>query len=123
MSDSEYHAEIQELRAELERLRGLTRPTIVADEKPRPLRQSEVLRSLLAVNEAKAKRGDHSSIRITRGMTGNVSIEVLVTTGEAEDIATPELAAAKAQAVYDTLASFYPAPAAATKDAKGGKDA
>lgn len=123
MSEIDYHAEMQELRAELDRLRGLNRPTIVPDEKVKPLRQSEILRSMLAREESRAKRGDHSSVRITRGMTGNVSIEVLVTTGEAEDVATPELAAAKAQSVYDTLAAFYPAPAVTPPAQKGGKDA
>ena len=123
MSAEDYHAELQELRAELERLRGLTRPTIVADEKVRPLRQSEILRSMLAREESRAKRGDHSSVRLTRGMTGNVAIEVLVATGEAEDVATPELAAAKAQAIYDTLSAFYPAPAATPPAQKGKSDA
>ena len=123
MSDADYHAEIQELRAELDRLRGLTRPTVVPDEKTKRISPTEILRSMLARDEARAKRDAHSSARITRGMTGNVALEVLVTTGEADDVATPELAAAKAQEIYDTLASFYPAPATTTKREKGGDDA
>lgn len=120
MSDSDYHAEVQELRAELERLRGLTRPTVVPDEKPKRISPTEILRSMLATSEARAKRSDHSSARLTRGMTGNVGIEVLVATGEAEDVATPELAAAKAQAIFDMLDSFYPVSAKPTEKASKG---
>ena len=123
MSTDDHYAEMQELRAELDRLRGLARPTIVPDEKTKRLSTTEVLRSMLATAEARAKRSDHSSARITRGMTGNIAIEVLVATGEDEDVATPELAAAKAQAIFDMLASFYPAPPASTKAEKGGTSA
>lgn len=108
MSTEDYHAEMQELRDEIQRLRGLHRPTIVPDEKPKRISPTEILRSMLAASEARAKRSDHSSVRLTRGMTGNIGIEVLVATGEAEDVATPELATAKAQAIFDLLDSFYP---------------
>ena len=123
MSDVDYHAEMQELRAELDRLRKLTRVVAVPDDKPKRLSTTEVLRSMLASAEARAKRSDHSSARITRGMTGNIAIEVLVATGEDEDVATPELAAAKAQEIFDTLARFYPVAASGTKAEKAGKDA
>jgi hypothetical protein len=123
MSADDYHAELQELRSELERLRGLTRPTIVSEDKPRPLRQSEILRAMLERDRARAAGGEHDSIRLARNAKGDTQIEVVVRTGDSEDIPTIEAAAAKAQEVYDFLGRMYPmsvVEAPAPKGAKAG---
>ena len=83
MSTEDYHAEIQELRSELDRLRGLTRPTIVAEDKPRPLRQSEILRTLLERDKARAAGGEHDSIRLARNAKGDTQIEVVTVSSNA----------------------------------------
>jgi len=123
MSTEDYHTEIQELRSELERLRGLTRPTIVAEDKPRPLRQSEILRTLLERDKARAAGGEHDSIRLARNAKGDTQIEVVVRTGDSEDIPTIEAAAAKAQEVYDLLSRMYPMSTLDAPTPKGKSDA
>lgn len=123
MSAEDYHAELQELRSELERLRGLTRPTIVTEDKPRPLRQSEILRAMLERDKARAAGGEHDSVRLARNAKGDTQIEVVVRTGDTADVATIEAAAAKAQEVYDLLGRMYPMTTLDAPAPKGESDA
>lgn len=74
---------------------------------PRPLRQSEILRAFLERMKA-AGQGEHSTVKLTRNAKGDTQIEVSVRTGESDEVATVDDAAAKAKSVYDTLAAFYP---------------
>jgi hypothetical protein len=123
MNTEDHYAEMQELRAELDRLRGLTRPTIVAEDKPRPLRQSEILRTMLERDKARASGSEHDSVRLTRNAKGDTQIEVTVRTGDSEDVATIEAAAAKAQEVYDLLGRMYPMSTLDAPTPKGKSDA
>jgi hypothetical protein len=121
VSTEDYHTEIQELRAELDRLRNVTRLAPVPDDKPRPLRQSEILRTMLERDKARAAGSEHDSVRLARNAKGDTQIEVVVRTGDAEDVQTIEAAAAKAQEVYDFLGRMYPMSGVEAPAPKGAK--
>ena len=79
----------------------------LAGAAPAPLRQSEILRAFLERMKASGQ-GEHSTVKLSRNAKGDTQIEVSVRTGESDEVATVDDAAAKAKAVYDTLAAFYP---------------
>lgn len=70
---------------------------------PRRLSLSQIVELLLTRGG-----GEHSSVTLTRNAKGLTQIEVTVRTGEAEDVATVDQAAAKARKVYDELRTTYP---------------
>jgi len=76
------------------------------DSKPRQLGATEVARALL--HRVASASGEHSSVELTRNAKGDTQIKVTCRTGESEDIATLEDAAAKAIATYNSLRSLFP---------------
>lgn len=52
--------------------------------------------------------GAGSSVTLARNAKGDTQIEVTVRTEDEDGLRTPEQAAARARAVYDTLRSAYP---------------
>jgi len=100
----DYQAEVRRLRNELAQLRGEGLREVPP---PRRLTKDEILRAHLERMVA-AAGGEHSTIKLSRNAKGDTQIEVSVRTGDSEEVATVDDAAAKAKAVYDTLAAFYP---------------
>lgn len=70
---------------------------------PRRLSLSQIVELLLTRGG-----GEHSSVTLTRNSKGSTQIEVTVRTGETDELATVDQAAAKARAVYDELRDEYP---------------
>jgi len=75
--------------------------------KPKRMTQGEILAAFVERMQAQ-HGGEHSSVRLTRNARGDTQIEVAVRTGESDELATVDDAAAKAKAVYDLLRSLYP---------------
>lgn len=100
----EYQQTVRALRDELAQLRAGRDP----DAKPRRLTLSEILQAHL--DRMAHAGGEHSSVELTRNAKGDTQIKVAVRTGDTDDTATVDDAAAKARHVYDLLRGFYPHP-------------
>lgn len=113
---AEYQAEVRRLRAELAQLRGTGLHAVPDPVPPRRLTQGQILAAFVERMRTSAT-GEHSTVSLKTNAKGDTQVEVSVRTGETEDTATVEEAAAKARTVYDLLRSFYPmgAPAAAPR--------
>lgn len=66
---------------------------------------SDIIDRLLAA--LSRTRGEHSSITITRGMSGKTGFEVVVRTGDETGLETTEQARIEAQRQFDSLALLY----------------
>lgn len=114
MSDIEqYQSELRQLRAELAAVKA--GGSHLREVKPRRLTISEVLEAHLDTMRARAG-GEHDSVELSRNARGDVQIKVTVRTGEDPEVATIELAAAKARHVFDTVRGFYPMAAPDSTD-------
>lgn len=76
-----------------------------AHDPERPLRQRDVLRSLLAANENRG--GTSSSITISRNAKGDAQFEVTVRSGDSPEIQTAADAHAEAVRIFDALSLTY----------------
>lgn len=91
----------------MSRPRQQPEPATPQPEPPHRLTLSVLVPQLVA---ALAKgHGEHSSVELTRNARGDTQIRVSVRTDEA-GIDTPEQAAARAVALYDSLRQRYPTP-------------
>jgi hypothetical protein len=75
----------------------------MAEQLPRRLTQSQIIGLLLT-------RGgrDHSTVTLSRNAKGETQIEVVVRTGESDEVASVDDAAAKATAIFDQLRRRFP---------------
>jgi hypothetical protein len=70
---------------------------------PRRLTQAQIIGMLLTRGSR-----EHSSVTLSRNAKGETQIEVVVRTGESDEVVTVDDAAAKADATYDRLRRRYP---------------
>ena len=70
---------------------------------PRRLSLSQIVELLLTRGG-----GEHSSVTLKSNARGETQVEVTVRTGETDELATVDQAAAKARDVYDELRAAYP---------------
>lgn len=99
MDTTEYHREVQRLRA----LKG-RRERRSAGVGAKRLSQSQIIEWLLTAQRSR----EHSSVSLTRNAKGDTQIDVSVRTDEGGDVQTIDQAAAKARAIYDSLRAAYP---------------
>jgi hypothetical protein len=74
--------------------------------KPEPARRMTLSQVLEAVLSRGAR--EHSSVTLTRNSKGDTQIEVVVRTGDSEDVLTIDAVANKATDLYNTLRARYP---------------
>jgi hypothetical protein len=75
-----------------------------AAEPAKRLSLSEIVGMLLT----RSGSANNSSVTLSRNAKGDTQIEVTVRTDDEDGLRTPEEAAARARAIYDTLRSAYP---------------
>lgn len=102
-----YQAEVRQLREQLAELRGRPLHAVPDEEPPRRMTQGQILAAFVETMRTRAT-GEHSTVKLTRNAKGDTQIEVSIRTGESEDVATVEDAAAKARSVYDAMRMLYP---------------
>jgi hypothetical protein len=113
MSSEDTARQVAALREELRELVASGRIQ-VDDAGARSITRAEILRGLIAaVNKT---GGEHSTVKLARGMRGETGIEVSVRTGDTPGIETAADACAEAVRLYDSLRELYPMTAGPSRD-------
>lgn len=113
----EYQAELRRTRAELHAIRGGGEG---GEAKPRPLRQAEILRALLAERLARSASTSRATVRLTRNAKGDVQPEVMVEVNGEDASEAITRAQTEARETFDALCLVYAigavTPAAGERD-------
>ena len=95
-------------------------PVVEPEVRPRRMTQGEILAAFVDKMH-RAGQTEHSSVTLKTNARGDVQIDVTVRTGETDDVATVDDAAAKARHVFDVLRALYPLGALEANGGKGGE--